>query len=102
MQAIPPRATPIMSVRETVWLTPSSATRAAAMRGQQILGDKPRAGDRRRRALQAGAGRGGLPWWHALRQQPGDEAGEHVAGAGGSEPGRRVGIDRDAGRPARR
>ena len=43
--------------------------------------------DRRAGRLEAG---------HALRQQAGHDAGEDVAGAGGRQPGRRVGVDRRA------
>ena len=44
-------------------------------------------------AVQPDRGAGGLEGRHALRQQAGDEAGEHVAGAGGGEPRRGVVVD---------
>ena len=44
-------------------------------------------------AVQPRRGAGGLECGHALGEQAGDEAREHVAGAGGGEPGRRVVVD---------
>ena len=44
-------------------------------------------------AVQPHGGAGGLEGRHALRQQAGDEARQHVAGAGGGEPRRGVVVD---------
>ena len=70
-------------------LCPVAAARAAATR--QIFGDEAR----RTRSVQPDGRARGLECGHALRQEPGDEAGEHVSGPGGGEPGGRL-ADRGA------
>ena len=68
----------------------------AASAGSRSSATMPAPAAPRGAAVQPGAGAGGLPGRHALRQQPGDHAGQHVAGAGGGQPGRRRGVDRGA------
>ena len=62
---------------------------------RQILRDQPGPCLPRALAVHPHADAGGLVGRHALRQKPRDHAGQHVAGAGGGQPRRRVG--RDAG-----
>ena len=69
---------------------------ASGSAGSRSSATMPGPATHRRSAVQPGAGAGGLPGRHALGQQPGDDPGQHVAGAGGGEPGRRRGVDRGA------
>ena len=63
---------------------------------RQVLGDQARTEARAGLGMQPDRGAGRLEGRHALRQQAGGDAGEHVAGAGGGQPGRGVGVDRGA------
>ena len=60
---------------------------------RQVFRDQPGAGLARGLAVHPDPDAGGLEGRHALRQQPAIIPGQHVAGAGGGEPGRRVGGD---------
>ncbi len=64
----------------------------AAETGRRVFGDETRPGPASRApspCIQTAAA-GGFEGRHALRHKPGDDAGQHVAGAGSREPWRRV------------
>ena len=63
---------------------------------RQVLGDQAGTEFGRRLAVQPHGGGGGFKARHALRQQARDHPRQHVAGARGGEPGRRIGRDGDA------
>ena len=68
----------------------------AQYRGQhlrQIFGDQPGTGLARGLAMHPDPDAGGLECRDALCQQPCDHSGQHIAGAGGGKPGRRIGGD---------
>ncbi len=66
-------------------------------RQRQILGDQPGTEAAARLGMDPHRRTGSLERRHALRQQPGDDARQHVARPSGGEPRRAIGVDR---RPA--
>src|ERR1700761_6191000 len=63
-------------------------------RRQQVFDQKTGAGAGGRTSVQVGGGGSGVPGLHALRQQAADDAGQHVAGAGGGQVGGGGEVDR--------
>ena len=62
----------------------------------QVFGDEAGSDPPRRVAVQPDGGRRRDEGRHALRQEAEDQAGEHIAGAGGRQFRRRAGVDRGA------